>query len=134
MDGSVGEEVNDSGQRAPLLRNCTVALLPKKPAEGQFCKGVIFAANVIVIAGTSSCVTTAFCFLGVTHIGVHLVIMCREKVGWGERCHLYPGFLFFRSRGVQVTVVDTSQDSKPWQTLTVLSAAGSQGAAGTNHH
>lgn len=122
------------GKEHHCSENCTVALLPKKPAEGQFCKGVIFAANVIVIAGTSSCVTTAFCFLGVTHIGVHLVIMCREKVGWGERCHLYPGFLFFRSRGVQVTVVDTSQDSKPWQTLTVLSAAGSQGAAGTNHH
>lgn len=64
------------GEEHHCSENCTVALLPKKPVQGLFRKGVIFATNVIVIAGTSSFVTTAFCCFGVTHICVHLVIMC----------------------------------------------------------
>lgn len=45
--------------------NCAVALFPKKPAQGQFCKGVIFITlpNVIVVAGTCSCITINFCLL-----------------------------------------------------------------------
>lgn len=65
-----------------------------------------------------------FVFRGNSHLCPPCDYVLRE--GWsGEgRGHLYPGFLFFRSQGVQVTVVDTSQDSKSWQTVTVLSAAG----------
>lgn len=72
------------GEEHHCSENCTVALLPKKPAQGPFRKGVIFATNVIVIAGTSSfCHHCLLLFRGNSHLCPPCDYVLRK--GWSGR-------------------------------------------------
>lgn len=71
------------GTERHRLESYAVALFPKRPAQGQFCKEVYFHHSASVICDCRSLFLRHHCplFSGVTHISAHLVPMCGEKGG-----------------------------------------------------